>query len=270
MPPDLESVAAIIREIAEAEILPRFQKLGSQDIHEKSGPLDLVTIADTETEKALSKRLLAAYPGTLVLGEEAAAADPGILGILSGETPVWVLDPVDGTLNFAQGRPDFAVIVAYVEHGRTIAGWIHSPLTGTTIQATRGQGAWSAGERLQVAMEQSLSVMTGSAYGSGSDGVYLSETLEASGRIGRIDNRMCGAVEYIGLVRRQRHFLLSRNSLPWDHAAGILIAEEAGAHAAFLDGSPYDPKIIDGRILVAPGPAAWTALQAEIRPLIGV
>lgn len=269
MIPDSDVVAAIVREVAEREIQPRFGRLADDEIKQKSGPLDLVTLADIEAEKALTRRLTEVFPGTVAFGEEAATADPGLFGLLGGEKPVWVLDPVDGTINFAQGRPDFAVIVAYIRNGATLAGWIYAPVSGTMIQATRNRGAWCGRERLLGAASPSLARMTGSAYGYGIDRRYLSDSLEESGSVGRIDNRLCGAVEYMELVRRQRDFMLSRNSLPWDHAAGILIAEEAGGAAAFLDGSPYDPRILDGRILITADRSAWSPLQAAIRPLAG-
>src|SRR5690349_21342761 len=112
MLPDIDRVSAIIREVAEAEILPRFRRLQQSDIREK-GPGDLVTVADEVAERRLTERLRDLVPNSLVLGEEAVAADQRVLGRIFEEDPVWIIDPVDGTSNFASGKPAFGVIVAY-------------------------------------------------------------------------------------------------------------------------------------------------------------
>src|SRR5258706_1538626 len=110
---DVERVDRIIREVARTEIVPRFRMLRAGDIREKS-PGNLVTAADMASEAALTRRLGEILPGAVVLGEEAAAEDEGLFGLLAGDAPVWIIDPVDGTINFAHGRPGFAVIVALV------------------------------------------------------------------------------------------------------------------------------------------------------------
>ena len=147
--PDPESVARLIEEAAAEEILPRFRKLAAGDVREKK-PGDLVTIADEETERRLTAALLALEPGSVVLGEEAAAGDPSVLSRLSHGAPVWVIDPIDGTSNFAEGRPYFAVMVAYIRDDEVCAGWIHDPVNGRTAVAEAGEGAWMGGQRLVV------------------------------------------------------------------------------------------------------------------------
>src|ERR1700730_15726265 len=127
MLPDAEKVGRLIAEIAAAEVMPYFQKLGHGDITEK-GPGDLVTVADVAAERRLSAVLTDLLPGSLVVGEEAAAADPGVLEALAGDAPVWVIDPIDGTANFAEGKPVFAVMVALVRRGETVMAWIHDPV----------------------------------------------------------------------------------------------------------------------------------------------
>src|ERR1700722_2745637 len=162
--PDPDPIAELIRATAAAEIVPRFRMLAQEDIREKR-PGDLVTIADLEAERRLIQGLEAAIPGSVALGEESVAADPAKLDLLGGAAPVWIIDPVDGTGNFAKGVARFAVIVAYVERGVTQAGWIYDPLGEVMVTARRGAGAWSRGERLQVAREEDGRRMVGSAYG---------------------------------------------------------------------------------------------------------
>src|SRR5258706_776673 len=110
---DSEKIERLIAEVAAEEVMPRFEKLEAGDVSEKS-PGDLVTIADVATERRLTPALLDALPGSRVVGEEAAAADPRILDQLVGDDPVLVVDPVDGTANYAPGLPMFAVIVGLV------------------------------------------------------------------------------------------------------------------------------------------------------------
>jgi fructose-1,6-bisphosphatase/inositol monophosphatase family enzyme len=149
---DMEKVAALIRETAEAVIVPRFRMLKQDEIREKK-PGDFVTVADLDSERMLTERLLAWLPGSAVLGEEAAATDASRLALLAGEAPVWVIDPIDGTANFARGQEGFAVILALVERAELCAGWIYDPLGEAMVMAEAGGGAWSEGRRLAVAAE---------------------------------------------------------------------------------------------------------------------
>jgi fructose-1,6-bisphosphatase/inositol monophosphatase family enzyme len=260
--PDLEKVAEHIRETAQAEILPRFRLLRREDIREK-GPGDFVTLADLEAERQLTQRLVGLLPGSVVLGEEAASQDRGRFALLAGEAPVWVIDPVDGTANFARGQPGFAVIVALIERGAVRAGWIYDPLADTMVMAEAGGGAWSAGQRCMTAAEVAPSDMVGAAYGRSRSGPRTAQALAASGRVGGVRNRGCSGLEYLEIALARAHYSLHSRSLPWDHAAGMLITAEAGGAAAFLDGSPYDPRIADRPVLAAASAAAW-ATVAEI------
>jgi fructose-1,6-bisphosphatase/inositol monophosphatase family enzyme len=261
--PDPERVAAIIREVAAIEVVPHFQALQASDIREKA-PGDFVTAADLACEAALTRRLTELVPGSVVLGEEAAAADPSVFARLDGDAPVWVIDPVDGTINFAKGRPGFAVIVAWIRAARTVAGWIHDPLAGVMAMAERGGGAWSDGARLTVAADLPLGAMVGAAYGRVGPTTRTADLLAASGRVGGVVNGMSSGIDYLALVQRRAHFQYASRSLPWDHAAGVLIAQEAGATAGFIDGRPYDPRVRDGALLTAAGAAAWDAIRGII------
>jgi len=161
---DLERVANIVREVAEAVILPRFRNLKAGEVRTKTSARDFVTIADLEAERMLTGALTALLPGSCVVGEEGVAADKSQLDLLQGEAPVWVLDPVDGTANFTEGNPSFAVMVALVRQGETLAGWIHDPLGNRTAMAKKGAGAWMHGERLTVASPCPVGEMTGAFY----------------------------------------------------------------------------------------------------------
>jgi fructose-1,6-bisphosphatase/inositol monophosphatase family enzyme len=264
--PDTETIAGFIRETAEAAILPRFRQLRQEDIREKK-PGDFVTIADIEAEQILSARLLALHPGSVVLGEEGAAKDPGHFDRLAGEAPVWIIDPIDGTANFARGEPGFGVILALVQHAEVRAGWIYDPLGGSMVMAERGSGAWSDGRRLAVDPETDPRRMVGAAYGRTVAGPRAAKALADSGRVAAVRNLGCSALEYSAVALGRAHFSLHSRSLPWDHAAGMLIVAEAGGIAGFFDGSRYDPRIIDQPVLAAASRAAWDTVRETVAAL---
>lgn len=262
-----ENVATFIREAAASEIIPRFRSLSAADIREKK-PGDLVTTADLETERVLSARLAAALPGSVVLGEEAAAQHRAHFALLSQEAPVWVIDPVDGTANFARGQPGFAVIVALVERGVVRAGWIYDPLGDVMVTTEAGSGAWCDGKRLAVASEGEGTPVVGAAYGRAATGERAAKRLEASGRVAAIRNLGCSALEYVEIAFGRAQFSLHSRSLPWDHAAGLLITAEAGGIGGFLDGSAYDPTIIDRAVLASAGPQSWGIVREVVGSLV--
>ena len=257
---EAEAVAALIRQTADAVILPRFRALAPGEIREKN-PGDFVTIADTESEAMLADLLTRALPGSVVCGEEGVARDAGVFATLDGAAPVWVIDPVDGTCNFAHGRTGFAVIVALVVGGVTRAGWIYEPLTGALVHAARGGGAWIDGRRADAGRGLPLSAQTGSAYGQLEGRGPACKLLTAAGAVASVRNTGCGGLDYILMARGETQFKYSSVSLPWDHAAGILIMEEAGAVARFADGSPYDVHRHGSPLLIAPDEDSWRQLQ---------
>lgn len=256
IPPAPEAVSAIIREVAEAEILPRFKNLRASQIREKK-PNQLVTEADEEAEKVLARRLTELLPGAVV-GEESVEHDPGLMDALGRPGPVWVIDPVDGTANFAHGRPRFAVAVALVVDGATVAGWIHDPVPNRTIVAVKGQGCWRAEGAtrlmLRVAEEVPLAEMCGSIKKKG----------RVAAQVLHVSRRGSAAHDYLDLVTGNLHFAHFDRLMPWDHAAGVLMHAEAGGFGRMIDGSPYTPVLHHGAILLAPGDESWN----HLRPLM--
>ena len=263
MIPDRATVAALIAAAAAAEIMPRFAKLGAGDIREKA-PGDLVTVADEAMERRLAPQLLALTPGALVVGEEATAAEPALLDEV-GEAPwAWVIDPIDGTANFADSQPTFGVIVALLRHGDPVAGWIHDPIARETVTAAAGEGAWLGNRRLQVApapkRERDLSgVLLAGHYGSKELGRLVQRN---RGKVSALNSVRSAAHEYLRLARAEMHFVLWTKLMPWDHAAGVLIHREAGGYAAYLEGGAYAAGRIDASgLLLAPDAASWEALR---------
>src|SRR5215510_14454156 len=149
MTPDPDKVSRLIADVAAAEIMPRFRKLESHHVIEKAAG-DLVTIADRAAEERLTAALVGLLPGSTVVGEEAVAANGALLDRLNGDRPVWIIDPIDGTTNFIEGRTEFGVMVCLAQRGELVASWIHRPVTGATAMAEAGGGAWMEGARVQL------------------------------------------------------------------------------------------------------------------------
>lgn len=250
--PDADAVTRLMQAAAAAEILPRFRTLRQADIREKA-PGQLVTDADLAAEAMLAEQLTRLLPAAVV-GEEGVAADPGQLAALACPGPVWVIDPVDGTANFAKGDPRFAIIVALVVDGVTVMGWIHDPLSDRTVFAAAGSGAWCGETRVAVMPEVPLAEMAGSA----------GRKAALAARVAAISRRGSAAHDYLDLVEGRLHFASFRRLMPWDHAAGVLIHAEAGGCGARLDGSPYRPALTEGGLLLAPGRRSWEQLRALI------
>jgi fructose-1,6-bisphosphatase/inositol monophosphatase family enzyme len=139
---DLSTLAAILRDAARAEILPRFRHLDAAAVRHKTGPLDLVTDADEAAERMIAARLARYFPGCVIVGEEAASADPSLLERLADAELAFVIDPVDGTSNFAAGLALFGVMAAAIRRGEVVASAIHDPIGDDTALALRGEGAW--------------------------------------------------------------------------------------------------------------------------------
>ncbi|HEV7371502.1 inositol monophosphatase family protein [Arenibaculum sp.] len=260
MLPDIDRVASIMREVAEAEILPRFRRLGTGEIREK-GPGDLVTVADEAAERRLTERLTDLVPGSVVIGEEAAAGDTRVLARIFDDAPVWIVDPVDGTSNFASGNPAFGVMVAFARAGETLAGWILDPCGGRIATAAKGEGAWLGGVRLSAAPATAPAGMTGTVSTRYFERPVRERLERQIPLVERAFSLHCAAHEYLGLVSGETHFSVYRRIMPWDHAAGTLLHAEAGGYHAKLDGGRYAPTEHSGGLLLAPDRASWIELR---------
>lgn len=266
LPIDVERVSALIREVAQSEIMPYFRDLANAGVRQKTGPMDLVTLADEAAERVLTPLLTDLLPGSTVVGEEAVSKDESLLDRLHGDAPVWIIDPVDGTLNFANGRPLFAVIVALVRTGETLAGWIHDPNDGRMVTATKGGGAFLDGRPVRVAPAVPLDRMAGAAsvrFCDAATGARIEAGLKGMGEMTSLSS---AAQEYMRLLDGRFHYALYHRLMPWDHAAGVLMHAEAGGHAALSDGRPYGPAVVTGgaSLLMAPDEASWQALRRQL------
>jgi fructose-1,6-bisphosphatase/inositol monophosphatase family enzyme len=265
----LEDIAALLREAAQREIMPRFRRLEPGAVRTKSGPLDLVTEADEQAERHIAAGLAQAFPGCVVIGEEAATADPSLLGRLADAELAFVVDPVDGTANFAAGLPLFGVMTAAIVRGEVVAAAIHDPLGDDTALALRGEGAWIAtpdGRRqeLRVAAAAPVSRMSGNVSWRFLPEPQRSLVCSNLPRLGGSWDYRCSAHEYRMVAGGHCHFLFFNRLYPWDHAPGWLLHREAGGYAVRLDGSPYDPRLTTGGLICAPDRDAWLSLRETL------
>ena len=266
---DLAVVEQLVRAVARSEIMPRFRNLGAGDIVQKSGPMDLVTVADEAAEQRLTVGLHRLFPGCAVIGEEGATRDMALLNQVAIAPLCFVLDPIDGTYNFASGLPLFGVIVAVIAYGRTVGAIIHDPVADDTAMALAGQGAWMErpdGSRttLRVAAPAAPANMSGTISWRFMPEPRRSLVCSRLPRAGSSWDYRCAAHQYRLMAAGYCHYAVYNRLLPWDHAAGVLLHAEAGGYAAMLDGNPYDPAIMDGGMICAPDAQSWAALRTAL------
>lgn len=250
-----EALIGAVRDVAKAEILPRFRNLSSSEIDTKSGPEDLVTIADRAAEDALSGRIAAILPGAAIVGEEAVEEDASILDALAGGGTCAIVDPIDGTWNFARGLATFGVILAVTEAGRTTFGLLYDPVLDDWMMARAGQGAVygrPGGDRRPLAVAPPRPPEREIGYVPlGLFDLPRREALAATyPRFGRVQSLRCSCHEYRMMAAGHADWQLSQQSKPWDHLAGRLVVSEAGGAIGSLGGEPYDPTD-PARMLVA-------------------
>ena len=262
---DTEKVSSIIAEAAETLILPRFMQLKDGEVDTKTGPGDLVTIADRETEAFLDRALPALYPGTVLIGEESISEGKKSLDSLKDrDRLVWVTDPVDGTHNFVHGKKEFAVMLAAVYNGEIVYGWIYDAPNRTMMVAERGAGAWFGGERMRTAPPRPLNELRGHIGWK-----YYPEKLrpyiaERRGKVKEAFSLNCAGHEYLLIASGKADFGIYSRVKAWDHLAGVLAVREAGGVDCLWDGRPYYPAFQGHGLLAASCPETAAEIRAAI------
>lgn len=259
-----DAVVALMRDVAATIVMPRFRNLATHEVEEKAAD-DMVTIADRMSEDALTAGLAALDPVIRVVGEEAVAADATLLdGIDRGA--VWIIDPIDGTNNYASGNPPFGIMIALVEDGATQAGWILDPVSGRLCHAVLGCGAYVDDARVSVAPTEGDRPSAVLATYFMTDEERTAITRRAEGAFTLPPMPRCAAEQYPRLVLGITDIALFQKTLPWDHAAGSLFLREAGGVVRRPDGSDY--RVGDQRrgMIAAATPALW---EQAVEVLLG-
>jgi len=232
---DFESAARLAAERAGALVRERWRRQGRVDV--KSTAIDLVTEVDRASESEILSVLEAAFPDHAILAEESGAKREN--------EHLWVVDPLDGTTNFAHGYPQVSITIALRRAGETILGLVLDPIRQELFLARKGGGATLNGERLEVSGTSTLAsslLATGFPYDRREHadfylGFFKAFMLRTQGirRAGSAALDLCWVAA--GRVDGFWEFKLK----PWDTAAGVLIVEEAGGRASGFRGKPFDP-----------------------------
>lgn len=269
-----DAVLDLMKDVAAEVITPRFRSLSSGEVHEK-GPGDLVTVADHESERILTEHLQGAYPHALIVGEEATAADPGLLDRMRRADHVWLVDPVDGTRNFVHGSPDHAVMVAEVRHGETVRGWIWQPEHERSMVAELGAGVQENGQQLRrPAAPERVQDISGAAshwahrvLARAAGSAVPSDAVPSDAVPLMADTRRtawCCGVDYPMLAAGDLDFLVFGPPKPWDHAPGALMITELGGVVKTLDGNPYTAASHDLSLIAAASEFVWDEVYRRL------
>lgn len=260
-----QAVHGLMREAAERAILPRYRTLAEAEITSKAAD-DVVTIADHESEAILAEGLARLLPEAKIVGEEAAHADPAVMTRLN-QGLCWIIDPLDGTNNFAAGKPPFGILVALAEAGEAIAGWIYDPLKRRFCHVRRGEGAFIGDDRViardsgEVPPVAAISLV----FMDPAHRAAVKAHIAPHYRV--VDIPRCAAEQYPRLVLGENDVSIFERTLPWDHAAGVLFVNEAGGKAARPDGSAYRVDEDRTGLIGAASPALWEELAARMAAL---
>jgi myo-inositol-1(or 4)-monophosphatase len=229
-----------------------------QVVAREKGPGDLVTDADVASQRLIAERLSAAFPDhTLLAEEEGAVADP--------RRPWrWIVDPLDGTINFAHGFPFWCVSIALEHQGELVVGVVHNPLSGDVYSAARGHGAACNGRPVHVSPTETLSaslISTALPTDIRAD-VDLQMAYLRQFSIGTHSVRRSGSSALNLALLATGGFDVCYATLmnPWDAAAGVILVREAGGIVTRLAGEVYD--LYRGDILATNGRVHDAALQA--------
>jgi fructose-1,6-bisphosphatase/inositol monophosphatase family enzyme len=257
------AVQAVMVTASELAILPRFRQLERGDIREKSTD-ELVTIADVDSEAILSEGLAKILPEASIVGEEAVDADKGLLGLLRDRL-CWIIDPLDGTANFAAGEGPFGVLVALADRGETLGGWIYDPRIRRFVASFKGEGTMIDGERVR-------SQASGATKPIAAISPLLAPIPERAPLLAEISHQFttvpiprCAAEQYPAMILGRSDITLYERTLPWDHAAGIICLAEAGGVATRFDGTNYRTDDDRTGLIAAATPQLWRLAFDRIR-----
>lgn len=260
-----QSVQALLGDVGQRVIMPRFRNLLDHEVTEKSRG-ELVTVVDQEAEQRLQQGLERLDPGSRAIGEEACAATPMLMDQMTSGR-IWVIDPLDGTANFAAGRQPFGIIIALLIDGQVEAGWLYDPITGRCCHARRGMGAFVNGRQLRTKVSARRPV---AALAAQFMTVERRERLlvEATQAFDLVPIPRAAAEHYPRIALGENDLAVFQRTLPWDHAAGTLFLTEAGGHVSCWDGSPYR---IDGDavgLIVAANHDVWAKAMDVLGPTL--
>jgi len=274
----IDNIIEIVELASSTIVLPYFRNLDDLNIESKSHETDLVTIADKKTEILISQHLKDLFPHAFIVGEEAVEENPDLLNQMSNEDLVFVIDPIDGTWNYAKGVSLFGIMISVISKGEVVYGLIYDPVNQDYIHASKNEGAWRGKStnlylsRINVSNEQSAHKMVGFIpyyiYGYLFGDEKRDQLISTFTDFDRVMSLRCSAHEYRMMSEGSADFNLTSNVKPWDHCAGALIHSEAGGVTRLLTGEGYSPSIRKGQLLSASNEENWQMLQRKFKFLM--
>ena len=278
--PSQDQLISIVRRAGQDIVMPSFRQLNSGEVETKSSLTDLVTIADKASEAFITGEIQRAFPDWEIVGEEAVAEDPSTTDKIATAQTCVIIDPIDGTWNFAHGLSDFGIILAVVVEGITRFGLLYDPVNDDWVYANLGEGAFfqrtamnekgqhqtpnQAPLPLHITAEPELDKLTGIMSVNSYKGQKKQDFALKASRFVRINN-LPSCPAYRQIAQGHFNFSLTYKLLPWDHAAGVLVHTEAGGICRTLAGKTYSPAMLEGEMLAAQSEQQWQALAKYFR-----
>jgi fructose-1,6-bisphosphatase/inositol monophosphatase family enzyme len=263
----------LVRRAAQAEIMPRFRKLERSDITAKTEATDVVTEADTAAEAMITRGLQIAFPSAVIVGEEAAETNTDYRAKLADAELGFLIDPVDGTWNFANGVPMFGTMIAACRFGRPVFGLIYDPVGREVVWAdietqTTQVPMSGVARKLSTRTDTGISDMLGYVESNDMPAPHQSAAVTACLDLRHTSSLRYSAYHYRLLAQGAVDFILASKLKPWDHAPGVMLCQQAGGHVAMLDGTPYTTSIDTGFLLSAGDEASWNMLADQFHALL--
>lgn len=264
MLPDITNkVTDIIRDVAATEVMPRWRQLAEGDVTRKKDN-SMVTVADEAAELALTRRLAELLDEPVVVGEEAAEKSPQILQALSSYGTIWIIDPIDGTRSYADGDPNFGLMVALKYRGQLTHSWIYRPAFDQMLVSEISAGATLNGEVLKLsharrARDQQRICLSNRFWPE----QQRQPLIDAASDFGTNCDHLNSNTTFTWLADGTIDVLLDPARRPWDVAPGVVLYEAMGGYALHLDGSRYTAKMPTQSVLYAPSHDEWRELAAR-------
>jgi len=260
----LDATVALVREVAQQEVMPRFLRVRHQQLKDDGS---LFSEADVAAQHYLAERL-PAIRACPIIGEEMTPAEQqaGWAAGMSDERGLWCIDPIDGTTNFINGLPYFAVSIAWISAGRARLAVTYNPITDEMFYAREGNGAYLNGRRLP--LRQVTDDMARSVAGVDFKRIpkALADRIAVAPPYYSQRNFGCSTLEWCNLAAGRLDLYLHGGQMLWDYAAGSLILRESGGQMCTLDSDDYDAEEVWRRPVVAAlHPEVFAAWKAWIR-----
>ncbi len=250
---DLDDLLSLATDLArEAGALALSMRAGLGESDTKSSPTDVVTAADRASESLLVEGIRRARPDDGLLGEEGAST-PGSTGVR------WVLDPIDGTVNYLYGIPQWCVSIGVEHKGEAVVGVVFDPSKDELWQGVRGAGSTLNGRSLRCSAVSELAqalVATGFGYDARRRAAQAKVLIELLPTVRDLRRIGAGALDLCAVAAGRVDAYYEQGMSPWDHSAGALIAREAGARVGGLRGAPTGYPMV-----LAAAPGVYDALH---------